>query len=139
MAVRLKFMKEGEKMADGTGKKAYLEEHFTTACILCGKIQYLEEIKRYIIETYVEKGVLKMIKPTYSKRSLSVVTESHYHLYEKQDSKGERGDFFLTFVLRGEVTYTEQVKEYIGTYVKKGVVSLEKTPYSKEKQYIVGQ
>jgi hypothetical protein len=126
-------------MADGIGKKEYLEEYFTTACILCGKIQYLEEIKRYIIKTYVEKGVLKMIRPTYSKQSLSVVTESDYHLYEKQNSTGECGDFFLTFVLRGEVTYTEQVKEYIGTYVEKGLVSLEKTPYSKEKQFIVGQ
>jgi len=36
---------EGEKMVDGIGKKACLTEHFTTGCILCGKIQYLEEIK----------------------------------------------------------------------------------------------
>jgi len=107
-------------MADGKGKKAYLKEHFTIACILCGKIQYLEEIKKYIIKTYVKKELLIMIKPTYSKRSLSVVTESDYHLYEKQGSESEPENFFLTFVLRGEVTYTEQVKEYIGTYAKKG-------------------
>ena len=126
-------------MADEIGKKAYLKEHFTTACILCGKLQYLEEIKRYIIKTYVEKGVLKMIRPTYSKRSLSVVTESHYRRKEILESVPDGEDYYLAFVLNGEVTYTEQVKEYISTYVEKGVIELEMTPYSKERQYIVGQ
>ncbi len=64
-----------------------------------------------------------------------MATESDY-LYEKQGSESEPENFYLTFVLRGEVTYTEQVKEYIDCYVKKGLVSSERTLYSKEKQYI---
>jgi len=126
-------------MADGIDQRSYLEEHFTTGCILCGKIQYLEEIKEYIIKTYVKNGLLKMIRPTYSKRSLSVVTESHYRRKEILESVPDGEDYYLAFVLNGEVTYTEQVKEYISTYVEKGVIELEMTPYSKERQYIVGQ
>jgi len=67
---------KGGKMADGTQEKAYLAEHFTTGCILRGKIKDLEEIKRQIIEMYVETGCLRMIKPIYSQRSLLIVGES---------------------------------------------------------------
>ncbi len=126
-------------MADEIDQRSYLEEHFTTGCILCGKIQYLEEIKKYIIKTYVKNGLLKMIRPTYSKRPLSVVTESHYRKKEVSESVPDSEDYYFAFVLNGEVTYTGQVKEYIKTYVEKGVVELDVTLYSKERQFVVGQ
>ena len=124
-------------MVDGNRQKAYLVEHFTTACILCGKIEYLEEIKAHIIKTYIEPGLLKMIKPTYLRKAPSVVTESQYQ-YKEQPEEVDGEDYYLAFVLKGEIRHTEQVKEYISTYSEKGV-TLKMTPYSKEKQFIVGQ
>lgn len=125
--------------------KDYFHDYFTVACILHGGAKYLEEIKRYIIETYVRKGLLKIIKPTYSKRPLSVVNESQYLLYRKKGRSLSRGksdhegkDFYLAFILRSEIIYLEQVEAYIRkAYVEKGLVELTMTPYSKVKQYIV--
>lgn len=122
-------------------EKEYLHEHFTVTCILYGKIKYLDEIKHYIVKTYVEKGLLKIIKPTYSKKRLCAVNESCYSPHEDQsssDNENSGEDFYFACVLRGEITSCERVKTYItDTYVRKGVVDLTMTPYSKEKQYIV--
>jgi len=35
------------------------------------------------------------------------------------------------------VKYCEQVKEYIGGYTEKGLITAVMTPYTKERQYIV--
>jgi len=131
-----------ERMINGKVKeREYLHEHFTVTHILYGKIEYLEDIKKYLIGTYVEKGLLRIIKPTYSKKCLFAVNESHYSLYENQSSseyENDGEDYYFAYVLRGEVTYCEQVKKYItDVYVTKGLVGMTTTPYSKEKQYIV--
>jgi hypothetical protein len=39
-------------------------------------------------------------------------------------------------VLRGEVRHCEEITAHIRSYVEKGIVHLETSPYSKEKQYI---
>jgi hypothetical protein len=135
-------MRGGRRKKD----KDYFHDYFTVACILHGGAKYLEEIKRYIIETYVVKDLLKLIKPTYSKLPLSVVNESQYYSYKRRRRKplsrgrsnGEDGDFYLAFILRSEIIYLEQVETYIrDTYVTRGLVELTMTPYSKIKQYIV--
>ena len=56
----------------------YFREFFTVTHILHGELRYLEEIKDYIIETYVKKGLLRLIRPTYSQKTLAEVRESHY-------------------------------------------------------------
>jgi hypothetical protein len=118
-------------------KRQYLHEYFTTVFILCGKIKHLEEIKKYIVQTYIDTGLLTMIKPTYSGKPLYAVTESNYtgNTYEFPDAVS--GESYLGFILWGEVTYTENVKEYITTYVDKGLIELETTSYTKQKQYII--
>ena len=135
-------------MADGTQEKAYLTEHFTTGCILSGKIRDLEEIKRQIIDKYVETGYLRMIKPVYSQSSLLIVGESELqvqtqsqlqlqlHHQVKGDPSHNHG-FCLAFILNGEVKYCEQVREHISRYTEKGLITAVMTPYTKEKQYIV--
>ena len=122
-------------------EREYLHEHFTVTHILYGKIEYLEDIKKYLIGAYVEKGLLRIIKPTYSKKCLFAVNESHYQPEENQTSseyENDGEDYYFAYVLRGEVTYCEQVKKHItDVYVTKGLVDMTTTPYSKEKQYIV--
>jgi hypothetical protein len=122
-------------MIDGK-RKAYLREYFTTACILHGKVTDLEEIKAYIVGAYVEKGLLEMIRPTYSRKPLCVVCES-VSVYEKVHVLEGDDESYLTFILRGEPRYTEEVKQYIAEYVNEGLIALETTGYTKEKQYIV--
>ena len=137
----LKDMPDERMINEKAKEREYLHEHFTVTHILYGKIEYLEDIKKYLIGTYVEKGLLRIIKPTYSKKCLFAVNESHYQPYENQSSseyENDGGHFYFAYVLRGEVTYCEQVKKYItDVYVKKGLVDMTTTPYSKEKQYIV--
>jgi len=139
--VGLKDMSDERMINEKVKEREYLHEHFTVTHILYGKIEYLEDIKKYLIGTYVEKGFLRIIKPTYSKKCLFAVNESHYSLYENQslpEYENDGGDFYFAYVLRGEVTYCEQVKKYItDVYVTKGLVDMTATPYSKEKQYIV--
>jgi hypothetical protein len=118
-------------------RRAYLREYFTTACILHGKITDLEEVEAYIVDTYVEKGLLEMIRPTYSRKPLCVVCES-VSVYEKgvHSLEGDH-ESYLTFILRGEPKYTEEVKQYIAGYVNEGLIAMETTGYTKEKQYII--
>ena len=113
------------------GREKYLREHFTTACILKGKVSYLEEIKKYIVDMYVRKGFLKMVKPTYS-RKISITDE--FQCIQKSFSQSD--GLYLAFILRGEVLYCEQVYGFIHSFVEQGLVTMETTPYSKGKQFI---
>jgi hypothetical protein len=108
-------------MTDGkiTNGREYFREYFNFGCILCGKVRYLEEIKGYIVDEYVKKGLVKLIKPTYSKRMLSIVDEEEWqafrkgelHISEKENvNDGETFDFAC--VLRGEVKYLEALRKY---------------------------
>lgn len=112
----------------------YFHEYFAMGFILHGKVTYLEEIKTYILTEYVEKNRLSMVRPTYSQKPLSVVCES----VEENIPKGEiPGEFYLAFILWGEPQYTEEVKEFIDSYVEKGFIDVMKTCYTKEKQFII--
>jgi hypothetical protein len=53
----------------------YLTEYFNLAFILRGHVKYLEAAKEYLVTEYVNKGLLKMIKPTYSKERLYIIPE----------------------------------------------------------------
>ncbi len=123
-------------MRDGEiPSRNYFREYFNIGCILRGEVKYLEEIKEYIIE-YVEKGLVKLIKPTYSKNPISMVTEGQR--WDCKEGPSERADDFnFACVLRGEVKYLEEIKEYIvREYVEKELVNLVKIIYSKDKIFI---
>lgn len=60
----------------------YLTEYFNFSCILRGKVKYLEEIKEYVIREYVEKGLVKLVKPVYEKRELYILREDQWKEYQ---------------------------------------------------------
>ncbi|MBU7018888.1 MAG: hypothetical protein HXS44_15370 [Theionarchaea archaeon] len=71
-------------------KKKYLSELFSFACVLRGEVKHLEEIKEYIITEYVDKGHVKMIKPTYEKSEIYLLTSDEWKEYQKLKKRDER-------------------------------------------------
>ncbi|MBU6999103.1 MAG: hypothetical protein HXS42_15765 [Theionarchaea archaeon] len=63
-------------------REDYLTELFNFAFILRGHVKDLEAVKEYVITEYVEKGILKMIKPTYSKDRLYILSEGQVKKYK---------------------------------------------------------
>jgi len=71
-------------------QKGYLSELFNLACVLRGEVKHLEEIKEYIIQEYVDKGLVKLIRPTYNKNEIYIVTDDEWKEYQKLKEKDER-------------------------------------------------
>lgn len=71
-------------------KKEYLSELFNFACVLRGEVKYLEEIKEHIIQKYVDSGKVKLIKPTYDKDEIYILTESQWKEYQKLKKRDNR-------------------------------------------------
>jgi hypothetical protein len=60
--------RSGNNSRTGTGElvdkdQRYLHEMFSFSCVLRGEVKHLEKIKEYIIGEYVDKGLVKLIKP----------------------------------------------------------------------------
>ncbi|MBU7047167.1 MAG: hypothetical protein HXS54_12110 [Theionarchaea archaeon] len=70
--------------------KQYLSELFNFACVLRGEVKHLEKIKEHIIEEYVEKGLVKLIKPTYDKKEIYILTDVEWKEYQKLKKRDER-------------------------------------------------
>jgi hypothetical protein len=68
-------------------KKEYLEEYFNFCCVLRGEVKNLEDIKEYIIREYVKKGLVKLIKPTYDKNEIYILTAREWEVYQKLKKK----------------------------------------------------
>jgi hypothetical protein len=64
-------------------KKEYLSELFNFACVLRGEVKYLEKIKEYIVTEYVDKGLIKLIRPTYEKDKIYLVTSEEWKEYQE--------------------------------------------------------
>ena len=75
---------------NGEDKKKYLSELFNFACVLQGEIKHLEKIKGYIVTEYVEKGLIKLIRPTYEKSEIYLVTSEEWKEYQKLKKRDER-------------------------------------------------
>ncbi|MBU7016408.1 MAG: hypothetical protein HXS44_02780 [Theionarchaea archaeon] len=71
-------------------KKKYLSELFSFACVLRGEVKHLEEIKEYIITEYVNKGHVKLIRPTYEKSEIYLLTSEEWKEYQKLKKRDER-------------------------------------------------
>jgi hypothetical protein len=71
-------------------KKEYLSELFNFACVLRGEVKHLEEIKEHIIQKYVDNGLIKLIKPTYDKSEIYILTESQWKEYQKLKKRDDR-------------------------------------------------
>ena len=78
---------------DNTGnnkKNGYPTEFFNFACILRGKANHLEEIKEYITSEYVDKGLVKLIKPTYDTEKIYIVTDQEWEEYQNLKKRDDR-------------------------------------------------
>ncbi|MBU7027632.1 MAG: hypothetical protein HXS48_11915 [Theionarchaea archaeon] len=71
-------------------RKGYLSELFNFACVLRGEVKHLEDIKEYIVQEYVDKGMVKLIRPTYNKDEIYIVTGDEWKEYQKLKEKDER-------------------------------------------------
>jgi hypothetical protein len=58
--------------------------------VLRGEVKHLERIKEYIIQEYVDKGLVNLIKPTYDKKELYIVTCDEWEEYQKLKKKDDR-------------------------------------------------
>ena len=68
---------------DQRHEKEYFSELFNFACVLKGDVKYLEKIKEHIITEYVNTGLVKLIRPTYDKKELSLLTHEEWDEYQK--------------------------------------------------------
>ncbi|KYK36512.1 MAG: hypothetical protein HXS48_04775 [Theionarchaea archaeon] len=71
-------------------KRQYLSELFNFACVLRGEVKHLEKIKEHIIKEYVDTGLVKLIKPTYDKKEIYILTDTEYKEYQKLKKRDER-------------------------------------------------
>ena len=71
-------------------QRTYLSELFNFSCVLRGEVKYLEEIKEHIVTGYVDKGRVNLIKPTYDKRELYILTEPQWKEYQKLKKRDDR-------------------------------------------------
>ncbi|MGC1119451.1 MAG: hypothetical protein WBA22_00025 [Candidatus Methanofastidiosia archaeon] len=71
-------------------QEGYFRELFNFCCILRGEVKYLEEIKEYIITEYVRTERVKLIKPTYDKTELYILTDAQWKEYQTLKEKDRR-------------------------------------------------
>ena len=83
-------MKGGKDVKKSDGGNQYLSELFNFSCVLKGEVKYLEKIKEHIITEYVDKGLVKLIKPTYDKKEIYLMTDEEWDEYQKLKKKNSR-------------------------------------------------
>ena len=71
-------------------EKGYLSERFNFACVLRGEVKHLEEIKEYIVQKYVDKELVKLIRPTYDKKEIYILTGDQWKEYQRLKNKDDR-------------------------------------------------
>ena len=57
-------------------------ENSDFSCILRGEVTYLEEIKDYITQEYVTKGLVTLVNPSYTKET-HILTDDQWKEYQK--------------------------------------------------------
>ncbi len=75
---------------NGEDKRKYLSELFNFSCVLQGDIKHLEKIKEHIVTEYVDKGLIKLIRPTYEKSEIHLITDAEWKEYQKLKKRDER-------------------------------------------------
>lgn len=121
-------------------RRYFYKEYFNLGIVLHGEANDLEEIKNYIIVTFVYNRLVRLLKPTYKEGKLCILNESEYREYKKVNEKKERKiideseRFHFAFILRGEVKHLEEIKEYINQYKS---VELITATYEIDRLYIV--
>ncbi len=86
-------MLKGDNVENGKGKQrekgneGYLNEIFNFSCVLRGHVKDLEKIKEYIVENYINTGLVTLIKPTYDKKEIYILTDDQWKEYQKLKKK----------------------------------------------------
>ena len=81
----------GEEDANLRGKEnQYLSKVFNFSCVLRGEVKYLEKIKEHIITEYVNTGLVKLIRPTYDKKEIYLLTNEEWNEYQKLKKRDDR-------------------------------------------------
>ena len=84
---------KGEGDMNQRGKenqREYLSELFNFSCVLRGEVKYLEKIKEHIITEYLDMGLVKLIRPTYDKKEIYILTHEEWDEYQKLKNKDDR-------------------------------------------------
>ncbi len=69
------------------GNEQYLNEFFNFSVVVRGHVRDIEKIKEYIVRNYVNTGLVKLIKPTYDKKEIYILTDEQWKEYQKLKSK----------------------------------------------------
>jgi hypothetical protein len=69
---------------------ACLSELLNFACVLRGEESHIEKVREYIISEYVNKGLIKLINPTYDKKGVYILCEPEWKEYQKLKARDER-------------------------------------------------
>lgn len=80
----------GRKGTNKKDKREYLSEVFNFSCVLRGEVKYLERIKEYIVQEYVDTGAVTLMNPTYEKKEIYIVTEKEWEEYQKLKRRDPR-------------------------------------------------
>ncbi|KYK35788.1 MAG: hypothetical protein HXS46_10455 [Theionarchaea archaeon] len=64
-------------------------EFFTFSCVLRGEVKHLEQIKEYIVQEYVNKGLVTLEKPTYQKKEIYILTDGQWNEYQELKKRGD--------------------------------------------------
>ncbi len=70
--------------------KSHLLELFNFSCVLRGEVKYLEQIKEYIVQEYINKRLVKLIKPTYDKKEIYILTDEQWKEYQMLKERDEK-------------------------------------------------
>ena len=83
--------KSSERIQDpGMDQRRHFSE-LNFACVLRGETKHLEKIKEYILQEYVNKGLIKLIRPAYDESELHIVTDDEWKEYQKLKEKRDQG------------------------------------------------
>jgi hypothetical protein len=83
-------MRSGKDVKKSGEGNQYLSELFNFSCVLRGEVKYLEKIKEHIITEYVNTGLVKLIRPTYDKKEIYLLTDEEWDEYQKLKKKDSR-------------------------------------------------
>ncbi len=113
--------------------------------VLRGELEYLEEIKAYLMRAVNENRV-ELIEPAFSKQSLCVVKESEWCTYAEfkeggllpSDLKKEEPDSTFSGILCGKYRTLEAIRQQISDqYITDGPIKIFRFAYSRSRLYIV--
>jgi hypothetical protein len=72
-------------------EKRHVSELVNFACVLKGEVKHLEQIKFYIVQEYMDKGLVKLIRPTYEKNEIYIITNDQWKEYQRLKKKEDEG------------------------------------------------